>query len=70
MQQAEIQIRGMSCGHCVANVTRALHLLEGVVVKEVKVGSARLSYDPAVASPARILGALEEEGYGAELSRA
>lgn len=68
MENATIGISGMSCGHCVASVKQALDRLDGVEVREVKVGSATVAYDPGVVSPERIVQAVEDEGYGAELA--
>lgn len=67
MQNATIGITGMSCGHCVAGVRRALDQLEGVDVREVKVGSATVAYDPQTVDVGRITRAIEEEGYGAQV---
>ena len=67
MEQATIGIQGMSCGHCVASVKRALGQLEGVEVREVKVGSATVSYDPAAVTPERITQAIQDEGYTARV---
>jgi len=66
MEQATIGIQGMSCGHCVASVKRAPGQLEGVEVREVKVGSATVAYDPSTVSPERITRAIQDEGYTAE----
>jgi copper chaperone CopZ len=67
MQQATIDIQGMSCSHCVASVKRALGGLHGVEVQEVQVGSATVSYDPVRVTPGRIAEAIEQEGYTAEV---
>lgn len=67
MEQATIAITGMSCGHCVAGVRRALDQLGGVDVQEVKVGSATVAYDPQAVSPEKIAQAIKEEGYGAQV---
>jgi copper chaperone CopZ len=45
MEQTTIQIDGMSCGHCVSRVQKALSRLEGVHVDQVEIGSARVTYD-------------------------
>ena len=58
-----LAIDGMSCGHCVAAVRRALERVPGVDVIEVVIGHARLSYDPALADRAAIDAAIEGEGY-------
>lgn len=69
MESTTIGISGMSCGHCVAAVKRALDGLEGVEVREVKVGSATVDYDPRAVSAERIARAIEDEGYGVENGR-
>jgi copper chaperone len=58
-----LQIQGMSCNHCVARVNKTLAMLPGVIVEDVKVGSARIQYDPEKTSLAQIGGALDEAGY-------
>jgi copper chaperone CopZ len=65
MQQLTMAIQGMSCGHCSDKVRRALAGLEGVRVEHVEVGSATVAYEPAIASPERIVGAIAALGYGA-----
>ena len=67
MTEAKLTIRGMSCGHCVKAVQGALSGLEGVSVDNVAIGTARVHYDPAKVTPDRIVDAVEEEGYEAEL---
>ena len=69
MEQQTIAIRGMSCGHCVAAVKRALSGVEGVEVKEVTIGSATVGFDPNRTSAERITQAIEAEGYRAEIAR-
>lgn len=66
MESISLQISGMSCGHCVANVRRALDAIDGVQVEQVGVGSARVAYDPSRTGPAVIAKAVEEEGYGVQ----
>ena len=63
MTQLTMDISGMTCGHCVSSVTRALKGLDGVAVEQVTLGKATLSYDASATSPARIAEAVEEEGY-------
>ena len=41
-----MQITGMTCGHCVAGVTRALKGVPGVTVDQVVIGTASVAYDP------------------------
>ena len=40
MTKVTLHIEGMSCGHCVNTVNRALHSLSGVTVERVQVGRA------------------------------
>lgn len=68
MEQTTIAIQGMSCGHCVAAVKGALGQLDGVEVQEVKVGSAKVAYDPQAVTPERIAQAIEDEGYAAQVA--
>ena len=63
MQQITIPILGMSCGRCVRNVQHALGQLPGVHADGVSVGSATVSYDPAVTDLAAIASAIERAGY-------
>ena len=64
MERLTMKIDGMTCGNCVAHVTKALKTLEGVTLEQVSIGSATVSYDPATTSPEQIASAVEEEGYG------
>jgi copper chaperone len=63
MNRTTLKIEGMSCGHCVASVKKALTGLDGVTVETVAVGSATVAYDPAVASEEEIAGAIRDAGY-------
>lgn len=68
MTRATLQIQGMTCGHCVEAVRRALATLPGVEVQSVKVGQADISFDQSVASPALLTEAVRNAGYSASLS--
>jgi copper chaperone len=63
MERVTMNIVGMSCGHCVSAVTKALKSLEGVNVEQVSVGTATVAYDPNATSAAQITQAVEDEGY-------
>ena len=71
MQQVHFAITGMSCGHCVAAVSRALEQVPGVSVLGVSVGSATIGVDPAAGAPGAIVeaarAAVQEVGYGVEV---
>lgn len=66
MAELNVTITGMSCGHCVKAVEKALDQVSGVQSRSVQVGSARITFDPAQASHDRILDAIREEGYQVE----
>lgn len=59
-----LAIEGMSCGHCVARVTKALTGIAGVEVMSVAVGSAQLGVTDGSAARAAVA-ALAEAGYPA-----
>ena len=63
MERATLTIEGMSCGHCVRAVTRALEEMEDVRVEHVEIGAARVAYDAARTAPERMATALRDEGY-------
>jgi len=65
MVEFTLQIDGMHCGSCIRRVEQALASTEGVEVKEVRLGAARLS------APAHhvdlAIAALAKAGYTARL---
>ena len=63
MDRITMKIDGMTCGHCVSSVDKALRKVDGVTVEQVAVGSATVSYDPTAVSEARIAEAVADEGY-------
>ncbi|HYF40558.1 MAG TPA: heavy-metal-associated domain-containing protein [Gemmatimonadales bacterium] len=63
MERVTLRIDGMSCGHCVAQVGKALRSVPGVDVEQVEIGSATLSYDPDRTSTQDIREAVENQGY-------
>jgi copper chaperone len=66
MSKLELEIDGMSCGHCVAAVAEALRELPGVSVERVGIGSAALTYEPEKVSVDDIMLAVEDAGYTAQ----
>jgi copper chaperone len=65
MAEFTLKIEGMHCGSCVRRVSQALAATDGMVVKEVRVGAARVSsaHDPAPVDVA--IAALAKAGYAA-----
>ena len=47
----EIKVKGMSCGHCAAAVTKALQGLPGVSEVQVDLASGRVTYQSATPVP-------------------
>jgi copper chaperone len=47
----EIVVKGMSCAHCVAAMTKAMASLPGVSNVQVDLASGRVSYDRAAPIP-------------------
>lgn len=70
MAKATLTIDGMSCGHCVMHVRKALEALPGVSAESVEIGKATVSFDPATVDAARIEAAVTEEGYPARVAAA
>lgn len=71
MAHVRIAIEGMSCGHCVSAVDRALRAVHGVATTQVRLGEATLTLDPDAAPVERTvsaaLGAVREAGYEAHV---
>ncbi len=63
MQTLTLAISGMSCGHCVKAVEKALAGVEGVTANAVAVGSATVSLDPARTTQQQVTDAIEDAGY-------
>lgn len=64
-----LAISGMSCGHCVAAVRRAVSGVPGVADAQVAIGSATLRLDEGadpVAVRAAAARAVNDEGYGVD----
>jgi len=59
-----IRVKGMSCGHCAAMVTRALQSLPGVTQVEVDLASGWVSFESAAPVPPEELArVVKEAGY-------
>jgi copper chaperone len=61
-----LQIRGMTCGHCVRAVTKALQGVAGVEDVSVDLGAGQARVGGA-ADPAALVRAIENEGYDVKL---
>lgn len=59
----EIEIEGMSCGHCVRTVREALERLKGVTVRDVVIGRAVIDLDLHVATAQDVETAIDDTGF-------
>ncbi len=67
MATATLAIEGMSCASCAAGIEKRLGSLDGVDECSVNFAThtASVAFDPARVDTARLVGAVEEIGYGA-----
>ncbi|MCA1961142.1 MAG: cation transporter [Desulfomonile sp.] len=64
MQVTTIKIEGMSCEHCVAAVTKALHEVEGVCNCRVDLSSGEATFDQEKpVDMSAVIEAVEKAGY-------
>lgn len=64
MQVTTIKIQGMSCGHCVSAVTKALNEVEGVCNCQVDLNTGEATFETAPAVNMNdIIEAVEKAGY-------
>jgi Cu+-exporting ATPase len=65
-----IPVTGMTCAACQAHVQKALAKQPGVLDASVNLmmQSASVTYEPGVISPDRLVDAIRDSGYGAELA--
>lgn len=63
MQKATFEISGMSCGHCVKAVDKALQQAPGVTVEAVAIGSATVAFDESATTADVIAKVIDDAGY-------
>lgn len=65
-QQIQLSVSGMSCATCVRRVEKALKKTPGVQQAHVNLANeqATVCYDPTKILPEKLLGAIEQAGYG------
>ena len=65
MTTVTLKVDGMTCGGCVASVTRVLRTVPGVndVAVTLRPGEARVEYDPARTDVAALKAAVQGAGY-------
>lgn len=62
MNNVEIKISGMSCGHCVMAVKKELSKLN-LTSANVEIGSAKITFEENKSNITEIEQAIEEAGY-------
>jgi copper chaperone CopZ len=65
MSRVTLQIDGMSCGHCLNAVNRALHGVSGATVAEVTMGRAVVDLPAGGPDAAALVAAVAAAGYQA-----
>src|SRR5689334_8690388 len=65
----DLNVTGMTCAACQANVQRALVRQPGVADASVNLmtGQARVVFDASVVQPPQLVAAVEDIGYGADI---
>jgi Cu+-exporting ATPase len=63
VQKLTIPIKGMTSGACVNSVRNALLQISGVKDAQVKVGVARVTFDPALTNAAALRKAIVQAGF-------
>ena len=68
----DLNVTGMTCAACQANVQRALKRQPGVADASVNLmtGQARVVFDPSLVQPPQLVAAVETVGYGADIPAA
>ncbi|MEY3972430.1 MAG: hypothetical protein RLY84_823 [Actinomycetota bacterium] len=64
MQKTEIEISGMTCGHCAASITKELAAVPGVHVLEVNHATGKAIVE-GEASEENLVAAIDQAGYQA-----
>jgi copper ion binding protein len=72
MKTTRLKVSGMTCGHCVQAVEKALKNQQGVRNASVNLesGTAEVEYEEAQVAPEQMIAAVESEGYTAAFAGA
>ena len=63
MKTQELTIQGMSCGHCIMHVRKALGTLNWLKIEMVEIGKALVEFDETIVTREHIAKVIEEAGY-------
>jgi uncharacterized protein len=65
-ESATFTIKGMTCGHCVADVTQALQKLDGITAVDVDLKTGKATINGEKINHEKIISAIEHVGYTVE----
>lgn len=70
MKTTRLEVSGMTCGHCVESVEKALRNQNGVrnATVHLESGSAEVEFEEGRVAPEQLIAAVEEEGYRAKVA--
>jgi copper chaperone len=63
MKTIKLNIEGMTCGHCVNSVRKALAGVPGATVRSAGIGTAVVTIDEAAATEQALVEAVGDAGY-------
>ena len=63
MERVTFALSGMTCGHCVASVTKALKNIDGVRLEKVAMNEVTVDIDSGRTSKDEIAKTLDDVGY-------
>ncbi|MDI7741020.1 copper chaperone CopZ [Lysinibacillus fusiformis] len=65
MENVTLNVKGMSCGHCVKSVEQSVGALDGVeqVSVNLEAGRVNVAYNDQKVSLAKIKEAIDDQGY-------
>jgi copper chaperone len=71
IQNIRLQVKGMSCQHCVNNISETLSGLEGIgsSIIDLETKTVNIDFDPAVVRMETIIDAIEELGYDVSFTK-
>ncbi len=66
----QLNVSGMTCGHCESAVAKALKSIEGVQTVQVDLKNGTASVEGQNVNPEALIAAVIDEGYGASVAKA
>ncbi|MBA4176865.1 MAG: copper chaperone [Leptothrix sp. (in: Bacteria)] len=57
------EVKDMSCGHCVSNITRAVMALDGQARVDIDLAAHRVAIEPAAADADALRQAIADAGF-------